>query len=287
MNIGVTLPMAFLAGDTEPKLKSMDLWADMYGTPTACLEAIKELGVTSIELRGVTKHTWPAELRQAMEVILDSGLMPTIHAWLPRDFAVLRALLDEADAALYRHGVTRTVPVTVHGYSYGESMPEEEAARDTVLGLKTLRSELQDRDTRFIPAFEICRDKGSGGVGNSFDSVYRIASEAGFEELGICWDVGHSLSNHLYQGHVLMPPTEFVEQVVHTHIHSVGTNKRTHSYFGPGDAYIADCISLLKEAGYQGIYNLELYPDRWGENSMVSRAKFEKTIVGLRDMGGG
>lgn len=282
MSIGATLPMDFLTGNMEAK--NMDLWAGMYGTPTACLEAIKELGVTSIELRGVTKHTRPAQLREAMEVILDSGLMPTIHAWLPRDFAVLRALLDEADAALYRHGVKRVVPVTVHGYSYGESTPEEEAAEDTVLGLKTLRSELWGRDTLFIAAFEICRDKGFGGVGNSFASVYQIAREAGFKDLGICWDVGHSLSNHLYQGHVLMPPAEFIKEVVHTHIHGVGTNKRTHAYFSPGDSYIADCVGVLMDVGYQGIYNLELYPDRWGESPAVSRAKFEETIRALGEM---
>ena len=282
MKIGVTLPMGFLTGDIESK--NMDLWTDMYSTPEDSLNALRGLGVTSVELRGVTEYTQPAHLRQATEVILSGGLMPTIHAWLPKDFGILTALVDEADDVLHSYGITRIVPVTVHGYSYGESTPEEEAAQQTVVGLRTLRSKLQDRKTSFIPAFEICRDKGFGGVGNSFDSVYKIAAEAGFENSGICWDVGHSLSNHLYQGHVLMPPPEFIGKVVHTHIHSVGTNKRTHSYFAAGDSYITECVHLLEVAGYKGIYNLELYPGRWGETPAVSRAKLEETISSLSNM---
>lgn len=282
MKIGVTLPIWFLTGDDERK--NTDLWEDMYSTPKACLEALKKLGVTSIELRGINDDTSADALRLSVEMILKNALHPTVHAWLPENLEMLFALVDEVDDAAQEYGVRQAIPITVHGYSFGELISAEAAARKTVRGLRILRTYLQKRKTDFVLALEICRDKGSGGVGQSFGSVYKMAAEVGFEGFGICWDVGHSLSNNLFSGHELMPSADFVSRVVHTHIHQVGHNKRTHSYFSLDDGYIRECIDVLKTAGYDGIYNLELYPGRWGKTAEDSRAKVEETITSLAEM---
>lgn len=59
---------------------------------------------------------------------------------------------------------------------------------------------------------------------------------------------------------------------------------RTHSYFLSGDSYIDQCVKMLKASGYTGIYNLELYPDRWAKTpERSSRARVEETITSLAD----
>jgi len=41
---------------------------------------------------------------------------------------------------------------------------------------------------------------------------------------------------------------------------------------------------MLKASGYTGIYNLELYPDRWAKTpERSSRARVEETITSLAD----
>ena len=87
MKIGVTLPIWFLTGDDERK--NTDLWEDMYSTPKACLEALKKLGVTSIELRGINDDTSADALRLSVEMILKNALHPTVHAWLPENLEML------------------------------------------------------------------------------------------------------------------------------------------------------------------------------------------------------
>lgn len=278
MNIGVTLPVEFLMGHPH------DQWGSMYGEPTKCLLALKSLGVTSVELRGVSEKIYPKDLHKALKAVLAADLTPTIHGWLPRNFTVLETLFETADEVLQAAGVDQTIPITVHGYVFGESILRQTAADDTVSGLKTLGFLLSSFQTKFIPAFEICRDKGEepGSIGNSFDAVYGIAETAGFNDLGLCWDMGHTLSNHLFRGHALMPSVDFLRHVVHTHIHIVGDNDRTHAYFTHESKYIADCINLLKNANYAGIYNLELYPERWGESPALSRTNLEETVEALR-----
>ena len=42
------------------------------------------------------------------------------------------------------------------------------------------------------------------------------------KKIGICWDMGHSYSNVVNHKFPLFPPKEFLERVIHTHIHDPG-----------------------------------------------------------------
>ncbi len=279
MRIGCTLPLEFVAGSLQ--FGSDDRWEEMYSSSQACLTVLKELGVDSIEI-AISASSSVEHIRNAVHNILDMELGLTVHAWLPTqvDHSWLDLWIKPISQKACENGYDRAIVLIIHGNRALTSLSPAENTQRTVRNLQELSRILENEygSVTFIPALELCRSRESGPVGTTFDEIYRITAHVGFEHTGICWDIGHSMSNYLQQRDRYMPSQEFVEQVVHTHVHGIGPNNRTHFHISADDVYVFQCVDMLQSAGYTGVLNLELYPGRWGEPPSQARKNIERSI---------
>ena len=97
-------------------------------------------------------------------------------------------------------------------------------------------------------------------------------------QAGICFDFGHTFWN--VEHHMLdpEPPAEFLQRTIHTHIHDIGTNG-THYPLNVGTVPLAKYVGMLKEAGYSGVYNLELGCHRFAEEYEIPDAFFSSVDI--------
>lgn len=288
MQIGLSLPVTYLVGTISDKADQF--WEDIYGSADQALRELKKMGVTSLEVNKVNQTITSQMLQQAVQMVLDIGLQVTIHGWLP-DGAEYKSLpgnvLDvQSLLAQYSPG---DVAFTVHAHEFSEARARKEAIEMSLRDLLWFSEDLNTQESPLAVALEVCRIKESGPVGTTYDEVFSLAQKTGFSEnLGICWDLGHTQANYRLNKDVAYPNEEFAKRVIHTHIHDIGPDGRTHGPTIFSEGYLADGIELLKSVGYNRSYNLELYPPRWGMSPKECKRKLEKSIntVAKMVMGG-
>ena len=97
--------------------------------------------------------------------------------------------------------------------------------------------------------------------------------------------MGHCFANYLLDNtlYPIYPHFEFSAAVIHTHIHDLGPDGRTHWIFKENIIPLADYVGQLKVVGYEGVYNLELSFDRFAAEEN-QRSLIKETIIKLRNM---
>ena len=290
MQIGFSLPTGYLAGLIGD---DVEMWVEMFGPRESGLEALKGLGVTSIELNDVREHTPLKEIKQAIEFVSQMELQLSVHLWLPLlDDGGLPEAFMEASRAIGETETGVAVQAIIHGHR-GSMFPKtEDTWARTVHDLRIMCHLLEQGESPMVPTLELCRQKADGPVGVTFQEILALVREVESPGLGICWDLGHGLSNVLVHGHEEFPPEGFLAGLTHTHIHGVLPNGRTHGPIGRDDGMVEHnarthrLLEVLRDSGYQGIYNLELYPARW-EGTMAHRRDLVcRSIETLQEIGG-
>ncbi|MCK9526699.1 MAG: sugar phosphate isomerase/epimerase [Limnochordia bacterium] len=283
MRIGLTLPIDFLTDNA--KCPSDVLWTEMFSTASSCLTYLGDQGVRSIEINKLTESTSPKLIRQAVDVILRSGLEVTFHGWLPQDTrpGEMPGLFEAAETALVGHDITSAIPLTIHGHHVLEPLSQEQATTKTVADLTNFVEAFAGRRSLFVPTLEICRAKLGGPVGVTYSELLAIAGQITSVPLSFCWDMGHSQINHTRQGHLPFPEPEFIKRTIHTHIHDINPDGSTHGPLLGTDGYLKTSLTMLRDGGYQGVYNLELYPLRWSD-SLDHKTGLTMSINNLRKM---
>ncbi len=283
MRIGFTLPINYLTGNISNKADVW--WQEIYGSIDECLKTLKELGVTSIEINELCAETPPIQLKQGVETIRDAGLGITVHGWLPEmeDESDIPLGVRELEKTLIEHKQQDTIPFTVHSHESDMSATKSQITRQTLHDLNLLTMALA-KNSVFKAALEICRHKDRQSVGVTFSDTLFMAKQIGFRNLGLCWDVGHSQANYHGEKDCRLPGEEFVKNVIHTHIHDIGPDGRTHGPVLADQGYVKDCIDILKNSGYNGIYNLELSPILWGVSPGECRSYIESSINSITRM---
>ena len=285
MKIGFSLPINYLTGNASspPDL----LWTEIFPTVSSCLAYLGDHGVCSIEINKLADSTNPELIRQAVDEVIGAGHNATFHGWLPMDTTPgeMPRIFEVAGAALTAHGITDAIPVTVHGHNVVEPLSHQQAITMTASDLTNLANAYAERNSLFIPALEICRAKPGGPIGITYAEILNIAGRiSNTTPLGFCWDIGHSQINHIKQGHPPFPDQAFVHRTIHTHIHDISPDGRTHGPLLNIDGYVKDCLTILRNGGYQGVYNLELYPMRWTGNTENRKEALTASIKNLRTM---
>lgn len=229
LHIGVSLP---------PRI--------VVSKPTALFAALHECGVESIELRALAAYGEAQLGSDCLRILSDEGFGCTIHSYLPT-----------ASVPLYIGSLpTDGTPhvVVVHALSDRVSTVPELAERTA-----SVLSELVETDRNHIYALEIDRIHDRLDPANSVEGVWSILGKAGNPKLGICFDMGHFYWNQSACLHSpdALPPKEWLERAVHTHIHGL-VGDETHHALLPGSLPIGFYVNALKSVGYGGIYNLEI-----------------------------
>ncbi len=283
MRIGFTLPINYLTGNISNKADVW--WQEIYGSIDECLKTLKELGVTSIEINELCAETPPIQLKHAVKAIKDAGLEITVHGWLPEmeDESDIPLGVRELEKTLVEYKQQNTIPFTVHSHKSSISATKSQITRRTLHDLNLLATALA-KNSVFILALELCRRKEYQSVGTTFAEVLFVAKQIGFENLGLCWDVGHSQANYRKKKDSRLPCDEFTKNVIHTHIHDIGLDGRTHGPVLARQGYVRDCVNILKSSGYTGVYNLELLPSRWGVSPKECRSQIEASIHSMSCM---
>ena len=264
-DIGVSLPWDYISGNLLTSEASV--LAELLGPAANGLAFFADHGVSSIELRHRHPKSTTGDMRAAFLQLLDRAFTVTIHGEEPPQaegdgvsgMCPWMQTLNEIDA-----GGDREIMITQHPFT---GIGEERDLRAKTVGfLPQLLTERLGADSGYRLALENQRLKEIVDPGTSFHGIYGMWEEMANPRIGICWDMGHSFANTVKdKGYPVDPPAEFLDQVVHTHIHDLGPDGRTHWPFRENRVPVERFMGLLKEHGYTGIYNLELSFDRFAQ----------------------
>jgi sugar phosphate isomerase/epimerase len=275
--IGFSLPPAYLVQrDTSPD----NVWIRALGKPEDALRQLKERGLNSVELRMVRPGMDPALIRAALDVVTQAGLGFTIHGLLPPSEDQTGAvegfpLWELADHIREKQGEA-TIPLHAKFRTEGAL---ELVIADTVSALRRLLEECEQRRAPFRFALEINKSKARVDPSFTWDGVSAIVREVNHPALGICWDFGHAFYNHHIGLIPAEPPASFLEKVMHTHIHDVSPEYKTHWPLREGRVPVARHCESLHSVGYAGVYNLELDPPRYPNYENLKDALLDSVLA--------
>ncbi len=256
MRIGLSLPVSYLAGIADKS----GVYFSVLGEPELCLEKLKSLGVNSIELRGAGMSTPAKDIHLAARRAWAAGFETTAHSYLPPDpkagsFNKIYPGLELFVRSLKLSG--KSTVLTVHSHGSDEQELSYLFAA-TAEALKLIDRSINDENLPLKIALEISRQKDKNDPGVSYGTLSCMLGATGSANIGLCWDFGHSYSNVLNGFLEKIPPDDFLKRVIHTHIHDLSAQKKTHWPLGQGRIPLSEFVDALQGAGYSGVYNLEL-----------------------------
>jgi sugar phosphate isomerase/epimerase len=146
---------------------------------------------------------------------------------------------------------------------------------DTILLAHHLTALIKKQAYPVILALENQRSKGDQNSGTSYQGIAEMVAAVADPGLGICWDMGHATANHLTEGQPLMPYQEFLQETVHTHIHDLSRQGKTHWPLKENQVPVEDFVTALKKNGYRGLYNLELSFSRFRREKDREKSIFD------------
>ena len=234
------------------------------GEPGSFLNELKIQGVASVELRKVREDAPPDLILNAAQRVWAAGLSITLHGTTPEVSGdTLNDLFPPLNGfwnafAEHQQGVV----MTLHAYRAraGEMEPLEAKT------VRLVRDILEDADRRGLPlnvALELNRAKDWVDPSYTYNGLLGMWREIDHPRAGFCWDLGHAYRNVTERGLALEPPQEFLERTIHTHIHDLSATGQTHWPLTRGVVPLEMFVEALENAGYGGVYNLELSPTRF------------------------
>ena len=96
--------------------------------------------------------------------------------------------------------------------------------------------------------------------------------------VGACWDFGHSAANLRNGYSEMFPGDDFLKRVIHTHIHDISDEGKTHFPLTCGNLDLKGCMNRLLNTGYKGVFNFEPGVDRWPWNADEKRSAMFASI---------
>jgi sugar phosphate isomerase/epimerase len=280
MNCGLSLPVNYLAG--SPKTDEDFLYQEHFKQPPVFLKTLKKSGATSIELRAIKATTEPKKASLAAKQILEAGLGTTIHGYLPQSINGYRFsenLSPIASIAKMLKKYQMSSTITLHCYR----RRNENLTKLVDYNADYIQNLIQSIHDEKLPlkiALELNRNIGFTDPSVTYDTLVTVWNKINNPEMvGFCWDFGHSFWNTSKNCLDLLPPEDFLDRVIHTHIHDLSPDGETHWPLSEGVIPLKEFVSRLKERNYNGTYNLELRPERWHTVKDVNTGIFESMSI--------
>lgn len=247
----------------EPHPNHPENWNLAMPVLTESLEAFREFGITSIELK-LTERIDVTTFLEAVENVLNHQFHITFHAasrinypddapWQIKNITDVTKILNQD------FGI---VPLWVIHPLYGIGIPRERIYSFTREYLEKISLHLEGMAVKL--ALEILRNRSDNEklhIGDSYAEILGLLSHIDGEKWGICWDFGHAFSTFERNLQNRFPPKEFIQRVIHCHVHD-SQDQITHLPLGKGKLPIQQNIRLLAEHNYDGIFNLEIVPHK-------------------------
>lgn len=274
--IALSLPYSYLAGQAASKRDSILL--DIFGPAESFLP---ELGpqLSGIEISHFNDSAPADQVVTAVRTIMNAGLEVVLHPHLP--FEIDGKQLNDAYpwigqviSVIENH--QDRLMMNMHTLS-SDSMDIPSLIGKTIKNLQRLLEMTEHSPLAVSLAVEINREKGKTDPSTKYENLIEICRKVDHPALGIGWDLGHTYSNVLRGLIPKDPPQEFVERVIHTHIHDLGRNNQTHWPLSMGTLPLDFYMEQLKSVSYDGYHTLEIYPERF-INVVPAREKMLKSI---------
>lgn len=260
----------------EPKVEAEERIIKEYGSTGNLFASLRNAGVTSIEILNArdSLQNCDSDTLAAVRMIHNAGFEVTIHIEFDgttgKEYAArMRKILLEAV-----NGQGKTA-FTVHPVESFERTAELYADWSKVFTELDERCMLTLENMRYkkVPGTEYVR------LNSVYDAVLPVKGQ-------LTWDMGHYTYNVLTSDLSIetLPEAEYLALMKHTHIHGIIYPKlTTHFPLTTENKHIELYVKALKNSGYQGVYNLELGPERWLDR-YSPRESFENSIAYLREM---
>ncbi|TBL75644.1 sugar phosphate isomerase/epimerase family protein [Paenibacillus thalictri] len=280
MKLGFSIQSPVFLGKTSRETTN-DLIAH-YDKVEQLLDALKTAGVSSIEVRILPRGADPASYQDVIQAIWDAGLSLSVHGHVAGEHpgsGFVEVYPSMAYILKHFHKYQNDINMTLHAFE-AKTGSEDELHRETV---RLLRSWAAIVDAEQLPlqfALENNRKKSSKvDPGDSIGGVVRMVEETDHPRVGICFDMGHYYSNLLNEHGMKLPPEQimedlpmerFLNRAFHTHIHGLGATGTHNPLTLPKSLPLEHYVNALKQAGYRGIYNLELTLDKFDKELSLS-----------------
>lgn len=268
MRIGIGLPLPYLAGEPD------DRFTDALGGPATGLAHLRRTGVTAIELRAVFQDEDPTLALRAARQVWQAGCTVTIHGQLPqRSHEAARlypALLAIGEETARRGEFTL---VTVHSHQSRQE-PVGALAEQTVGAVHELLEHAQHDALPIRFALELNRAKDCHDPGTTYADLLAMHGRIAHPHMGFCWDLGHAYANVRRGLLEPQPPSRFLQHVLHSHVHDLGPDGRTHWPLTEGRLPLLAWLQALASSGYDGVLGLELDPNRFAQSVGLRTAIF-------------
>ena len=265
MTIGLSLPLGYLIGINDtPNARYL---YNGLGKPGDCLPELKDHGVTSIELQGFGPEASASSILFAAKHIIDSGMRLTIHGYLSKN-AKQKVTSQLLPTFNFLKDQQQETVLVVHALAYPDTTCSKQSD-PTACALQQLTEGIQLYSLPVSLSLEINRYHGVDRPGTTYINLLEITQHLDKSIIGFCWDMGHTQSSILQHKLPANPPLEFIERVNHTHVHGLSMEGDTHWPLTTASTHVASAIGDLQSVRYEGAYNLELYPTRWGTEHRV------------------
>lgn len=270
MKIGFSLYADVLLG--RKHLCRHSSWRREFSDVNLLLFRLKQEGVQNIEIKLPADLQYD-EIAAMLEMLVSAGFEYTFHApagvEYPQNFENYINFLLQI-ARISEQDFNRSSLFVIHGLS-GSQIEKGKLLQNSKIFIRSVLTGLST--TKFKVAFENLRDStrnGSIRSGTSYQEVLALLENIEPSQMGICWDFGHGYAQAERGVHAKIPPAEFINRTRHTHIHDY-KNETTHLPIGLGCIPYQTYIGRLVQSGFQGIYNLELNPDRISDPENFAR----------------
>lgn len=277
--VGFSLPVDYPEGGSS---KSARVFTELLGPFNRALPVLLDAGVQSVELRTIRPGVNVGELPNFIRTMASEGIFVTLHGLLPVEGGCVGdesafPLWLVADDILAFQG---QCVVTVHArFARDQSRTEAELMDRTVADLRALAEETERRGGMFQYALEINKMKSRVDPSFAWENVARMVRRIDHPLAGICWDYGHSHYNHLADNLSEEPPEDFLDCVVHTHVHDLGPAHGTHWPLTEGIVPVEKFCHMLSDNGYRGDFNMELDPVRYASEIHVKERILESVRI--------
>jgi len=282
--IGVSIPWDYLSGNIVTK--ESEILFNNYGNPQLFLRFLKDLRVTHIELRHRKKDITPMDMENVFQLLSDFNFKISIHGDnpLPGKSWTINEVFPWLDLfkKVFPNHEDHTM-ITLHPVTGSES--EIKYREQTIDFIRRLDEFIIKDNLNIKLALENQRRKKICDPGKSFLEIEGMWKEINRSNVGICWDMGHCVANYLMEKNTypLYPDDNFAAATIHTHIHDIGPNGRTHWIFKENKVPVAGFTEQLKATGYDGVYNLELSFNRFADEKN-QKELLKESILYLREM---
>jgi hypothetical protein len=264
-HISLSLPYSYLAG--KPISARDTILTDSFGPAQTFLPKQKQV-LAAVEISHFGGEAPPDQIVAASQTVLRSGLNLIIHCHLPEeimgtDIAAVYPWFARVEQELMTSEQKELI-LNVHALAADDSsVPLQSLLVHTAENLVLVTDRLARTQIPTRIALEINREKGVQDPGTTYENLLEIYHRVSSPLLGLGWDIGHTYSNVL-NGHLdQTPPKEFVQNIIHTHIHDLGNHNQTHWPLTVGTIPLNFYLGKLASVGYGGFYTLEIYPERF------------------------